>query len=204
MAKQVAGRDAASVAERLTDASNILVLAPSFPDGAGGVCVDLLGGDDPSAMSVLGVTYTQSPGRWAADYERATGAPPADGTVVSVGDWGAEVETGTSEWTLEAVDHAGDLTALGVTLSEYLTPDAQSRRQRLCFDSLTALLQFVELKRAFQFLHVVTGRVSSAGAVGHYHLDPEAHDEQTLATIRGLFDAVVEVDETGEWTISSR
>ena len=203
MAKQVAGRDAASVAERIADASNILVLAPSFPDGAAGVCVDLLGGDDPSETSVLGVTYTQSPGKWAADYERETGTPPADGTVISVGDWGADVGTEASEWTLEAVEHAGDLTALGVTLSDHLTPDG-SGRQRLCFDSLTALLQFVELQRAFQFLHVVTGRVSSASAVGHYHLDPAAHDEQTLATIRGLFDAVVEVDESGDWAITSR
>ncbi|SEN53707.1 hypothetical protein SAMN05216388_1003342 [Halorientalis persicus] len=203
MAKQVAGQEATSVANQLTDASNILVLAPSFPDGAAGVCVDLLGSDDPSEASVLGVTYTQSPGKWGADYERETGGPPADGTVISVGDWGADVGTGTSEWTLEAVEHAGDLTALGVTLSEHLAPDA-SGRQRLCFDSLTALLQFVELQRAFQFLHVVTGRVSAAGAVGHYHLDPQAHDEQTLATIRGLFDAVVEVDERGEWTITSR
>ena len=203
MAKQVAGRDAVSVSERVADASNILVLAPSFPDGAAGVCVDLLGGDDPASTAVLGVTYTQSPGKWAADYERETGTPPADGTVISVGSWGSEVETGASQWTLEAVEHAGDLTALGVTLSDHLTADRPGS-QRLCFDSLTALLQFVEVRQAFQFLHVVTGRVSSAGAVGHYHLDPDAHDEQTLATIRGLFDAVVEVDETGDWTVTTR
>jgi len=203
MAKQVTEQDAASVTERLADASNILLLAPSFPDGAAGVCGELLGGDDPAAAAVLGITYTQSPGKWAADYERETGAAPAEGTVVSVGDWGSEVETEASQWTLETVDHAGDLTTLGVTLSQYLTADG-SGRKRLCFDSLTALLQFVELRQAFQFLHVVTGRVSSADAVGHYHLDPEAHDERTLATIRGLFDAVVDVDERGDWTITTR
>jgi hypothetical protein len=203
MSEQVAGQEAVSVTERLTDASNILMLAPSFPDGAAGVCVDLLGGDDPAETSVLGVTYTQSPGKWAADYERETGAAPAEGTVVSVGDWGSEVETGASEWTLETVDHAGDLTTLGVTLSQYLAADG-SGRKRLCFDSLTALLQFVELRRAFQFLHVVTSRVSSADTVGHYHLDPDAHDDQTLATISGLFDTVVEVNERGDWTITSR
>ncbi|WP_299268029.1 DUF7504 family protein [Halorientalis sp.] len=204
MTRQVAGQGVTSVTERLADASNILVMAPSFPDGAAGVCVDFLGGDDPAATSVLGLTYTQSPGKWAADYERDRGTPPADGTVISVGDWGAETEAEASQWTLEAVEHAGDLTALGVTLSQHLTTDEQSRRQRLCFDSLTALLQFVELERAFQFLHVVTGRVRSAGAVGHYHLDPEAHDEQTLETVRGLFDAVVEVDGNGDWTVTSQ
>jgi hypothetical protein len=203
MAKQVTGREAAAVTERLADASNILLLAPSFPDGAASVCVDLLGGDDPATTSVLGITYTQSPGKWAADYERETGAAPAKGTVVSVGDWGAEMEGEASQWTLETVDHAGDLTTLGVALSDHLTADS-ARHRRLCFDSLTALLQFVELRRAFQFLHVVTSRVSSADAVAHYHLDPQAHDEQTLATMRGLFDAVVEVNERGDWTVAAR
>ena len=60
---------------------------------------------------------------------------------------------------------------------------------------------FRSLQRAFRFLHVVTGRVKTAGGVGHYHLDPEAHDRQTLATLKGLFDAVVNVDEDGELSI---
>ncbi len=203
MSRQAAGRDTVSVAERLADAANILILAPSFPDGAAGICVDILGGDDPATTSVLGVTYTQSPGKWAADYERETGSTPAVGVVVSVGDWGSEVETEASQWALETVDHASDLTTLGVTLGQHLAADG-SEHERFCFDSLTALLQFVDLQRAFQFLHVVTSRVSSADAVGHYHLNPDAHDEQTLATISGLFDAVVEVDERGDWTVTSR
>ncbi|WP_336000531.1 DUF7504 family protein [Halorientalis halophila] len=205
MAKQVTGRNATSVSERVAEASNILVLARSFPDGAAGVCIDLLGGDSRDPASVLAVTYTQSPGQWAADWERATGTTPADGTVISVGDWGEDDAT-PSRWTIETVDHAGDLTTLGITLSEFLEaePSEGAGHKRLCFDSLTALLQFIDLKQAFQFLHVITGRVSSAGAVAHYHLDPEAHDEQTVATIRGLFDAVVEVDDRGDWAVTTR
>jgi hypothetical protein len=71
-----------------------------------------------------------------------------------------------------------------------------------CFDGVTSLLQYADLQRAFRFLHVVTGRVKTVGGVGHYHLDPEAHDTQTLATLKGLFDAVIEVEDDGTWTIT--
>ena len=66
-----------------------------------------------------------------------------------------------------------------------------------CFNSITSLLQYADVQRAFRFLHVVTGRVKTVGGTGHYHLDPEAHDRQTLATLKGLFDAVIEVNEDG-------
>jgi hypothetical protein len=39
--------------------------------------------------------------------------------------------------------------------------------------------------------------------VGHFHVDPAAHDEQTLATLRTLFDAVVTVED-GEQVVRSR
>lgn len=210
MAEQVAGPDRADLPSRLADASNILVLASAFPDGGSDVCLDLLADDDPGAASVLAISYTRSPAEWIDDWRDRVVAEPADGLVVAVGDRSQPgPDAGTDEvaapWRVETVDTATDLTQLGIVLSDFLA-DAAEREgpARLCFDSLTALLQFADLKRTFRFLHVVTGRVKSADAVGHYHLDPQAHDEQTLATVKGLFDAVVEVGDDGELTVHTR
>jgi hypothetical protein len=62
----------------------------------------------------------------------------------------------------------------------------------VCFGSLTKLLQYVDLKTAFRFLHVMTRQVKQVGAVAHFHIAPDAHDEQTLATIQSLFDRIVD------------
>lgn len=68
----------------------------------------------------------------------------------------------------------------------------------MCFDSVTSLLQFVNTGVAFRFLHTVTRRIASSGAMAYYHVRPDVLDEQTVATIRILFDHVVTVtDESG-------
>ncbi|WP_136716582.1 DUF7504 family protein [Halorientalis salina] len=213
MAEPVANRDTTPPSERLRGAANILVLEPSFGRSTSGVCTDLLAGEDPPSATVLGITYRQSPAEWIGGWEDATGTAPAHGMVIGVGDLSdldaaSESAPETADrWTVESIENASDLTGLGIELSKFLEQAHETDavdRPRLCFDSLTALLQYADLKRAFRFLHVVTGRVKSANGIGHYHIDPEAHDEQTLATIKGLFDAVVDVDETGEWSVETR
>ncbi|MFB6163861.1 MAG: hypothetical protein ABEJ31_01755 [Haloarculaceae archaeon] len=210
MAEQVAGPDTPALSSRLAEAANILVLAPAFPDGASGVCFDLLADDDPDETAVLSISYRKSPGEWIDDWTETVGTPPATGLVLAVGDRShpgedADLQRTGEPWRIETVEKAADLTGIGIVLSDFLaTAGERDGPTRLCFDSLTALLQFADLKRTFRFLHVVTGRVKTADAVGHYHIDPRAHDEQTLATITGLFDAVVEVDDDGEWTVRTR
>jgi len=207
MAEPVAGRDTAALSERLHGAANILVLVPSFGGDTSDVCTDLCAGADPPSATVMSVTYRQSPSEWIETWESNTETSPAHGMVIGVGDQPDSGLDGTDHWTVENVENASDLTGLGIKLSEFLTRANESEsvdQLRLCFDSVTALLQYANVKQTFRFLHVVTGRVKSANAVAHYHLDPAAHDQQALATLKGLFDAVVEVDDTGEWTVQTR
>lgn len=70
-------------------------------------------------------------------------------------------------------------------------------RTSLCFHSLTALLLFAELSRVFRFLYTLSGRVASSGARAHFHLDPVAHEERTVATLTPLFETVVRVGPDG-------
>lgn len=51
----------------------------------------------------------------------------------------------------------------------------------------------------FRVLHVLRQQLSQSGVSAHYHLSTDARDEQTIATLTPLFDAVVTVNEQGEW-----
>lgn len=198
-----------SLCSRLGDAATVLVYTPSFESGATHVCKELLVREDPADQTVLAVTYRQSPRAWVEDWYDEIGTDPADGAVIGVGDRGQlggdAVPPETEHWTLTDVDNASDLTGLGVRLSEFLTGryDTGQPGPALCFDSVTHLLQYADLESAFRFLHVVTGRIRNAGARGHFHVDPSAHDAQEMATLMGLFDAVLEPTDDG-WTVRSR
>lgn len=189
--------------EAVGDAATVLLLAPSFEQGVGDVCTDLLAGPAPAETEVVAVTYTQRPTRWMADWLDRTGVAPAGGLIVCIDD-GASGEAEPATVTAVDVaylDNAANLTELGVQLSEALA-GGEERPVRLCFDSLTVLLQYATTDQAFRFLHALTSRVRAAGAVAHFHLDPAAHDEQTLSTVQSLFDAVVAVED-GEWTVTA-
>lgn len=105
---------------------------------------------------------------------------------------------------LRTVASPGNLTGVGIAISEVLADwegaSTTEGRPVVSFGSLTVLLEHVPLDRAFQFLHVLSGRIARAGAVGYYYLDPDEHDERTVATLKTLFDTVVEHAD-GEWTI---
>ncbi|MFC4249374.1 RAD55 family ATPase [Natribaculum luteum] len=91
-----------------------------------------------------------------------------------------------------------DMTGIGIKLSEFLQEFYEGRgidRNRILLHSISTLLMYSDLQTVFRFLHVFTGRVQSADAMGIYVIDSTAHDEQTMNTLKQLFDAVVEVEE---------
>jgi hypothetical protein len=64
--------------------------------------------------------------------------------------------------------------------------------------SISTLLQYVDSDRVFNFLHVLTGRISAAGYLGVFVLDPDSHDDEIVNQIKGQFQGVVTLDETEE------
>jgi hypothetical protein len=112
------------------------------------------------------------------------------------------------------VDSPADFTAAGVAASELLGDLERDRGQvRVGVDSVSGLLAHADAKTVFRFLHVLTGRIAAADAVGFATVDETAHDDQTVTTIRQLYDGLVEVrggddpavrvrglaDADGEW-----
>lgn len=66
--------------------------------------------------------------------------------------------------------------------------------------SLMAILQYVDEGTAFRFMQMMGNRLRAANAVVHFHLDPDAHSEQTVAKFRAISDAIVKVAD-GEVTV---
>jgi len=182
----------------LGDARNVLLSAPAMAGDERTVCTDLLLGGDAAETSVLWVTFRRDPGACIEQWTGATDDPPRHGAVIAVGDAG-DVDV---EWaTVESVNSPSDLTGLGIDIGEFLS--AWDGNVVVCFDSLTAMLQYVELETAYEFLHAITGQLYAADARAHFHIDPSAHDERTVDSITSLFDAVVELGD-GDPTVRKR
>jgi len=189
----------------LADVSNILLLAPSLGGQGADVCLDVLSRTKPSETNILTITYTDTPQEWVDNWIDHAGVSPLRGGIVGIGQ--ADNAVDDPSWAVKTVENPSDLTGVGIELSELLSGMATAADDdehiAVCFDGITSLLQYADLQRAFRFLHVVTGRIKTVGGVGHFHLDPEAHDRQTIATLKGLFDAVIEVTEDGSWTLQT-
>jgi len=183
------------------DAASVIVLAPaSANDDA--ACVDLLRPSEQST-NLLFVSFTGSPrSRLETWIDRAGGRPAAtyvlaSGEVTDGFDGG-----GPRPDKVERVGTPNDLTGISIRISEVLNEWADSdARSVVCFDSITALLQYVDVKTVYEFLHVLTGRLYAHGASGHFHLDPGAHSALVVARIQTLFDVAVRIDEDGTTTV---
>jgi len=94
-----------------------------------------------------------------------------------------------------------DMTGIGIQLSEFLEAfykEGGVDRNRILLHSLSTLLMYSNLQTVFRFLHVFTGRVQSADALGVFVVDSTAHDQQTTSTLKQLFDGQIEVRTADE------
>jgi len=204
---------ATSLTSEVAAASNILLLTPSLDSHDDDeACLDLLTVTEPTQENVLSVTFTQSATDRIDLWDAHVDERPARAGIISVGEITRSASTDTTSTqrlvgplTIETVSDPGDLTGLGIAVSTFLSEWGDDDNQTVaCFHSLTPLLQHADLQRVFRFLHVLTGRLKTSDAVAHYHMDPNAHDQQTISTLRPLFDAIVDLDEDGEWNIRQR
>jgi hypothetical protein len=203
---------ATSLTSGVAAASNILLLTPSLDSHDDEACLDLLTVNDPTEENVLSVTFTQSATDRIDLWDAHVDERPARTGIISVGEITRSASADTTSTqrpvdplTIETVSDPDDLTGLGIAVSTFLSEWGDDDNQTVaCFHSLTPLLQYADLQRAFRFLHVLTGRLETSDAVAHYHMDPSAHDQQTINTLSPLFDAIVDLDEDGEWDVQQR
>lgn len=175
--------------------TNVLVHTPAMTTDDELPYLDFLTTTPPSQTNLLVVSYTQTPDDWLPTWLDQTGERPAELGFIHVGDKTRSATTSQTATTdtlpvVETVANPRNLTALGITISEYLAAwEENPQTTVVCFDSVTALLQYTEgVQTTFQFLHTLIGRVQTAQARACYLITPEAHDKQTMATLTSLFD----------------
>ena len=179
--------------DRLEDARTVLVLAsPTDPDSVE-VCMDLLAGEEPGERNVLNVLFTRRPDRRVTNWHRHVGDLPGTFEVLS----SQSPSSLPDSVDVESVDRPGDLTGIGVSITDRIADWEDRRSGSLCLHSATAQLQYASTEQVYQFLYTLCGYLADEGVDGHVHLNPNAHDEQTVDTLKTLFDAVVEVAEDG-------
>lgn len=184
----------AEIHTQLNGAANVLLAEPSIGGGRD-VCTSLLV-DEASESSVLFVTFTRQASDCVAQLD---GESVGNIGVITVGDTSADVDDETV--VTETVSTPNDLTGLGISIGQFLSEF--DNQVLVCFDSLTSLLQYVDIQTAYEFLHAVIGQIHAADARAHFHIDPGAHGDQDVAAIASLFDARVSLGD-GEPEIQTR
>ncbi|SDF76352.1 DUF7504 family protein [Halorientalis regularis] len=188
--------------EQFPDDGAVLLLAPSVGDAERDACTELLAHHDAASSRVVHVLYMESAIERYRLIESQLPAHPAESAVVAVGAGGVVGERGpdppAEHYHVQRLTDPADLTGLGMALSDALGEWAAVGDVTLCFDSLSILLQYADTERLFRFLHMLTNRLTELGASAHFHIDPAAHDEQTVAQLAQAFDDQVRVDGDGD------
>jgi hypothetical protein len=179
----------------------LLVELPRFDERDTTACIDLLTAAPAADEKLLIVSVTETIGKTHRRWDDHVGEHPDEFAVVSAsfaedGPGGTnEGVDGASEanWLVSHhIDDPGDLTGLGVTISSQLEEWAEDEEQVVvCVRSLTTMLQYVGSDELVRFLGELRRHLEAAGAIAHYHVDPQAMDEQSLAAIRSVVGGVV-------------
>jgi KaiC/GvpD/RAD55 family RecA-like ATPase len=109
----------------------------------------------------------------------------------------ADIETDTAA-RMEAVSGTGDMTGMSIDfsiLSSALNEDGITRL-RSCFDSLSLLLLYTELRTVIRFTHTLGGRIRATDGFGSFVLDPTMHSPQVEYTLTSVCDGAIKVRST--------
>ncbi|WP_422656058.1 RAD55 family ATPase [Methanocella sp.] len=102
---------------------------------------------------------------------------------------------GADTMNIKYVNGPQDLTGMGVWAARLLD-EFRAKPARLCIDSLSTLLMYSSLPVVFRFIHLMNGRLHAAGGLSIGVVDEGMHDEKTMAALRQLYRATLEVRET--------
>nr|WP_209309512.1 hypothetical protein [Halomicroarcula amylolytica] len=160
--------------------------------------------EPPEQVAALVITYTQSPREQLALYENHFDRFPSRTEILHVGGDRRPItvpfdDTAASEVhgevTIKPVLSATDLTSLGTLITNQLDTwqtTVSDHQIVVCFQSVTDFLQYNSLQATKRFLTEVIKRCADTAAIAHFHMDPKAHDDQTIDALRPLFDVVLE------------
>ena len=192
--------DVGPLESEIEPGSNVLISGPSM-SGKRDLALDVLAEGTDDDEGAIFVTTKDGADRILELYERRT---PYQGKPVAVVDCVTRQQGVGEVREDDRIKYASspvDMTRIGIQLSEFLEAFYQERnirQNRVALHSLSTLLMYSDLQTVFRFLHVFTGRIQSVDGLGVYVIDSSAHDDQTMNTIKQLFDGVVRLSEDGD------
>jgi KaiC/GvpD/RAD55 family RecA-like ATPase len=178
------------------DGTSVLVSGPSMT-GKRALTLSLLAGRDTAEGTVL-VTTRRGADEAAREYRdllvdtSANRLAVVDCVTQSNG-FSRRIDSDLVRY----VSDPGDLTGIGIGVTTYMHRfDRAGNGGRVGLHSLSTMLLYADVRRVFQFLHVVTGRVASTGFVGAFAVDEAVPTKRELDILRQPFDATVETRAT--------
>ncbi|WP_135822715.1 RAD55 family ATPase [Halostella litorea] len=183
--------------DAIAGGTNLLVVGPSM-SGKRGLVLDVLADGYADDDGVVVVTTQNGPDEVHDGITDRLDVDSVSG--LGVVDCTGQEGPASGDDRIRRVSSPRDLTGIGMESSDLIDMFTdRGYRPRTAFDSLSQLLMYADVKTVFRFLHIFTGRIGAADALGLYTLDSEAHDEQTAHTIRQLFDGMIQtkVDDDG-------
>lgn len=184
--------DANFPVDSIPPGTNLLVTGPPMT-GKYDLLVELLADGYRHDESAVFITTQEGPDRIHADITDRLGVDSVTelGVVDCAGQERSEKRSGDDR--IRYVSSPADLTGIGMASSELIqTFDDRGLGVRTALSSLSQLLMYADVKTVFRFLHILTGRIGTADGLGLCTLDSEAHDDQTVHTVRQLYDGMIE------------
>ncbi|EMA39149.1 RAD55 family ATPase [Halobiforma nitratireducens] len=185
--------------------TNVLVAGPPLT-GKREIAFDILRGGMENGDGTIVVTTKDSADKVLEEFPSSSdaGTPSSDpanaSTNVGVVDCVTKqrgIGTVEDDPRIKYASSPVDMTGIGIKLSEFLQEFYENRgvtRNRVLMHSVSTLLMYSDLQTVFRFLHVFTGRIQSADALGLYVIDSTSHDDQTMNTLKQLFDGAIELE----------
>ena len=179
--------------------SNLLISGPPLC-GKRRMALEMLAHGSEQGEGVIIVTTRDSANRVLSDYEALVSNPEA--VDIGIVDCVTKHQGRTARDT-DIVKYASspeDMTGIGIKFSEFVEEFREERgieNVRVLVDSLSALLMYSDVQTVFRFMHVFTSRVDNSDAMGMHIIESTGHEEETLNTLRQLFDHAVSVAANG-------
>lgn len=173
---------------------NLLVSGPSMLSS--GRLYDLIADGLDEGESAILITTDAGAGKAVDELARRTDISPDRLGIIDA--TGEAENPDIDRARVRTLGSPGDLTGLSLEFAKLLNAlqDAgTAEKVRVGVASVSTLLMYAEVRTVFRFLHVFTSRIRSAGFFGAFAVDPGMHDDQTVNTVRAIFDAEAEVGD---------
>jgi hypothetical protein len=159
---------------------------------------DVVSGDGDTGDTAVVISTNRGAGEVVRAFEdRGAFDPGRVGVIDCTGQEGPEEIDGVP---VRRLGSPGDLTGMSLEFAKLIDrfDDAGAGdRVRVGLASISTLLMYTDVRTAFRFLHVFTSRIRSGELFGVFAMDPGMHDQQTVNTVRAVFDCEARVDDDG-------